>query len=612
MKKMSLLLIIFFISSVHSQNIPEFDPLWSTDLKFHLKIAHHTSDGEVFLASDGKSLVGLDGKTGKKRWQKSFDSLASVKLFEHMAYFPELDIVACLSSKGGFCGIKGHTGELLWKTSFVPDKLDAEKYMDVLKSTSDSATHSFVAFLNDQILSIDMLDGHEIWSYPFPKKKINPSKIHTFKKNLDDRIMIEMEYPDRREFTCLRYSDGKWYYRFIGKDKPSTTRSSYFVINDRTVRLDALRAKGSFYFGSSNKAISLAESDTTLLVLFDSANVDAMWAKKFLVKTELDEEKLLAVKTNGKHIATVLDSLMVLDAVSGAFKWHRYYDDHDYSLSLSLTRHGYFGLSAYTMDDSALYYTDRNALVIRKVDLETGKNIWASPEFPKSQVFPVMTITKRGLLIQAGGLVEHRWVETKNTGVMFETNAYSNFEFRGDDPNLMLIDPEKGSFVWKGKIKPGEKYISNPVWNKDSTQIYVADSKIIYGFSTENGDTIFSWSALKLDLGNVQSMDLDSSNEKLYVFGEKGFAFIRLKDRNLYLREKLGKCTGKHFEIGKLFFVFKSYDEFVVIDKARNLILGSYKHNEEPYNFLDYVSKDGKSIFEKSSYTKVKMYRIIK
>lgn len=113
-----------------------------------------------------------------------------------------------------------------------------------------------------------------------------------------------------------------------------------------------------------------------------------------------------------------------------------------------------------------------------------------------------------------------------------------------------------------------------------------------------------------MDIGDILTLDLDSTEETLYVFGEKGVSFIRLKDRKLLLKLSFGKSAGRYFEINNKLFIYKSYDEFVVIDKSKWLVLGKYKHSSDSNSFFDYVSSDGSFIFEKTSFNLIKMYKV--
>lgn len=410
-----------------------------------------------------------------------------------MAFLPQQNVLVCLSLSGDVYTINPYTGELLWKSYFNAGKIDPENFMDILKSTADSATQSFIAVTGQQISSINTSNGQEIWSHQFKViTNLKSMKMYSFKENSDDRVMLELKYTDHKEFICLRRSDGALYYRFVGRDMPITARSSTLDLQQGASRLDAYSANGDFYFNTSDELIRIPNSDTLLFVLFDKVNLKPHWVKKIPARTKPEQGNTLAAKTNGTHIAVVLGALMVFDAKKGTLKVQKKFDNSDLSISLTLTAHHYYGVAAYEMDDSSLYYTDRDIKTIRKVDLETGKTKWISPEFPKSQVYPMMVSTPHGLLIQAGGLVEHKWIETKSMGMgMSMSFDRSDYEFRGENPNFIMLDKAKGTIKWKGKIKQGQKHLSNSVWSKDKTSLYSADSKTIYGFTIASGDTFF-------------------------------------------------------------------------------------------------------------------------
>lgn len=312
----------------------------------------------------------------------------------------------------------------------------------------------------------------------------------------------------------------------------------------------------------------------------------------------------LTLYARGNKIFVLYEGLSVLDMKTGKLLWETTFDNSIFDFGLMKLSQE-LGRAAWPIPvNDAVYIADlsEKSRCIKKLNIETGAELWKGEELPKDAIIPGLYICGNTLVAQSGGKIEKQVYIPGTSG---RPDVYKR-EYRFDgDFGIKAYDAASGKMLWQTSDKKKElnDKFSSLITNTltDEKNIYVGSSKFIYCFEAATGKVIYALPAEDLKIGKPDNIWF--YNENIILEGEEGVASINKGTGKVNYSTNTKKCLAT-FNIGNAFFVWngknpEDWSAFVRVDIDNGAILGKIAGTSYPKFSEDgeeFVKFDGNKI----------------
>ncbi len=334
------------------------------------------------------------------------------------------------------------------------------------------------------------------------------------------------------------------------------------------------------------------------IVRMDMANGDIKWEATYRGipgKKLVTKERIYDLNIEKDKIFLTMNGLQVFDVNTGATLWAAAYTDGskkgNYALYGAIADPLRVGRDVYIINK-----TKKSKFVINKYDLNTGKLLWATPEFKSAKAIPNLFVIEDKLIAQIGGVVEFQSI-TKTTvdGVITYTYTVGTVNIK---PNgLMAFDTKTGTQAWDSeRFKKG---ITNAFVDKQN--LIVSSGKSLYSIRYSDGNVNYEEDVKNGGVG--LAVEILKYKDKIVVVGQKGVSLFKISDGKLVKTNKYKKAKSEKL-VDNILLMRTEKNDFA----AFNLDDCSYVMYNAKKDSKQFLSEDGKFVwaYEKKQVTKLK------
>ncbi len=393
-------------------------------------------------------------------------------------------------------------------------------------------------------------------------------------------------------------------------DKWNTPVASYMIDRDENSITMINMPKsflGSVFKGFKNQIIKL-----------NTQNGNVLWENTYTglaQKKVISGERVVSLKTKGDKLFLQFNGLQVYDYKTGTPLWKAHFDATFDNVVGRIkgggraVKKGVYGCVADPIvDGNDVYVIDmksRSEQYLRKLDLNSGKVLWSSPEIKDAKVLPGLVKINDIIVLQVGGAVEVQ-AQTVRTIAGTTTTRWQKYYQNVGPYNVQAFKASDGSQVWQSeKFKKGITNITN-----DQNALVVCSGKELYNLDYKTGSEKYEVALgdddIKLAQKIINSSEVESAEVNkgnIIIVGENGVSAhaITTGAKLWSQRIKDGEFNGIY---GKTAFYEKDNGDVFAIDvnSGKATYYDARKDAKTEYSEQgDYLY-----VFEKKKITKLK------
>jgi len=544
-----LVLVVALIATAHSvaQAQTTFKPKWEGSFGIDPSWIQSTSDdGKYVVGTNKKEVSVLDGETGKPMWSGKFLDIAGIKEANVQSFESGANVLFLVDKKGGkdvLVCIDVKTGKQLW-TNADYDEVDLGNmiYLPEL--------NGFGITLKKGLAMLDLQTGKEKWT------------INGFMGG----VARYMYLADSKELLLLNYNVNAL------KALASGLENQFYCVNGET---GTLKWKATF-----QGAVEIKRYASGSFSFFDWATVGAqkgIGSSNVLVDFYVIKDKIFLV----------MNGLTVYNLKTGAEIWNVHYD-----VSLNRGMGGsaqlYGAVADPLVTDKYVYVADfsstSRAKVIRKYDIETGKQLWETPVEGRKIIIPNLYEDNGVLVTQIGGYVNKQGSESSSSG----TTYYSKWEWQGPF-GLKGFDAETGKLLWE--TEKFDDRITNAVIADG--KVYVADASMLNAFDPKTGANAWQVETKPAKTGGSQFLLKDGGN--IVSLGEKGIASFAASNGKMNYGNKTDDVSVSNSGFYDKNYFLATDDGIAGMNLSNGTVKGMYEYTKGfKYKIID----SGESLFQ--------------
>lgn len=506
------------------------------------------------------------------------------------------------SNDKNYSVIKPSTGEVMWSSKFkdISDKINK---IDLQFEVYDArALFMFDKKMGkDQLVVADLNTGKMLW--------------HSEKyQNIED---IEQVFyvPEIEAFGIITDKSLNMVKARTGEelwstDKWNTPVASYMIDrNENSITMINMPKSllGSVFKGFKNQIIKL-----------NTQNGNVLWENTYsgvAQRKVISGERVVSLKTKGDKLFLQFNGLQVYDYKTGAPLWKAHFDaTFDNVVGRikgggRVVKKGVYGCVADpVVDGNDVYVIDmksRSEQYLRKLDINSGKVLWSSPEIKDAKVLPGLVKINDIIVLQVGGAVEVQAQTVKTIGGSTVTKWQKYYQNVGPY-NVQAFKTSDGSQVWQSeKFKKGITNITN-----DENSLIVCSGKELYSIDYKTGSEKYAVELggddIKLAQKIINSSDVESADVNkgnIIIIGENGVSGHAISNGAKIWSQRIkdGEFNGIY---GKTAFYEKDNGDVFAIDvnSGKAAYYDARKDAKTEYSEQgDYLY-----VFEKKKITKLK------
>ncbi|MCB0801843.1 MAG: PQQ-binding-like beta-propeller repeat protein [Flavobacteriales bacterium] len=336
----------------------------------------------------------------------------------------------------------------------------------------------------------------------------------------------------------------------------------------------------------------------------DMANGDLKWTQTYIGIPErkiVTGEQVYKMNIEGDKVFLTMNGLQVFDLKTGATLWSAAFDNTQGGSKGANGSYALYGTVADPLrvgrDVYIVEKTKKKKFVINKYDVNTGKNLWSSPEFKAAEAIPNIFVINDKLIAQVGGAVEFQSISiSKNsdgTTTITRTVGTTNIKPFG----LMAFNVSDGTPAWDSeKFKKG---ITNAF--VDGENLIVCSGKSLYSIRYSDGNVNYEEDVKNGGVG--LAVEILKYKDKIVVVGEKGVSTFKISDGKLIAANKYKRSKSESL-VDNILLMRTEKNDFAAfnLDDCSYVMYNAKKDSEQE------LSQDGKFVwaYEKKEVTKLK------
>lgn len=307
-----------------------------------------------------------------------------------------------------------------------------------------------------------------------------------------------------------------------------------------------------------------------------------------------------SLRVVGDKLFALYEGVACIDLNSGKLLWQLDINTSDFSIGLRGKQVlGMAGTPLVSGDGVIVAHRTKESNQVKKLDLQTGKVIWASENLNTELAVPVITQHGNYIVCQIGGQLERQQFAS---GGGASTCAAAQYFTTGND--VMVLDAATGKTIWnaaKNFKQYKDKFEKLALTQIVDGKLMVATEQNLLTINLENGSLIKSTSLENLKLGLLQYM-IALPNADWFLSSSNGVARLSARGDVKYAINT-GINFGVKAESGDLIRVINGTtvgipNAFTLINFETGEIYGNVK--DTPYPYFDaekksFISYDGKA-----------------
>lgn len=341
------------------------------------------------------------------------------------------------------------------------------------------------------------------------------------------------------------------------------------------------------------------------IVRMDLSNGELKWSQSYVgipQKKLVTGERIYDMNVEGDKVFLTMNGLQVFDANTGATLWSAVYTE-------TLNQKSFVGNNQVALygtvadplrvgrDVYIIERTKKKKFILNKYDVNTGKIVWASPEFKAAKAVPNLFVIEDKVIAQVGGVVEEQSIIKKTNSDGSTSTTYSVGTTNIKPNGLMAFNTSDGSQVWDSeKFKKG---ITNAFVNGNN--LIVSSGKALYSIQYSDGKVNYEEEVKNGGVGNA--VQILKYKDKIVVLGEKGVSLFNISDGKLVKANKYKKAVVQK-KVDNILLMRTPKNDFA----AFNLDDCSYVMYNAKKDSQQFLSEDGNFVwaYEKKEVTKLK------
>jgi outer membrane protein assembly factor BamB len=297
-----------------------------------------------------------------------------------------------------------------------------------------------------------------------------------------------------------------------------------------------------------------------------------------------EPDMMANISVAGEKVFIVYEGITVLDLKTGRELWNTTFDNIQTSVGLKATQE--IGRSPMPVaSNDAVYICDfsKGEKAIKKLDINTGSELWKSEKLSKDDVVSQLIITENSIVAKFGGTIRiEKFIPDANGGIGDGTyKAYNSYE---GESVIRAYDVSSGKQLWNTeKSENSDKFSrSECTILKHNDKLIACSDKLFYILNTSNGSVIAK-SELGKEIGKAKNIFV--FNDNYIVEGDEGIASFSSSGAKNY-SVSTNKVLFTEFR-GDAFIVWTgneidNMNEFICFDLNTGKITGKLKGCYKP------------------------------
>lgn len=332
-------------------------------------------------------------------------------------------------------------------------------------------------------------------------------------------------------------------------------------------------------------------------------------------KKVLTGKRVVSLKVNSGKLFLQFNGLQVYDYKTGTPLWKGHFDATFDDVvghikgGGKVRKKGVYGCVADPIVDGNFVYVidmkNRRQQYLKKYEINTGKEVWTSPEISDAKVLPGLIKINDLIVLQVGGAVEVQAVTEKRIGNSVITRSQKYYQNVGPY-NVQAFNTSDGQQVWQSeKFKKGITNITS-----QDNNLLVCSGKELYNLDYTSGTEKYTVALgdddIKLAEKIMNSSELESEEvvkDNLIIIGERGVSCHSIATGARLWSQKI-KDADFNGIYGKTAFYEKENGDVVAVD----VNTGKAKYCDARKDSKTEYSEDGNFlyVFEKKNVSKLK------